>query len=137
MVDKFKKILEDLVRGHGPVFLFAILQMDEFIDKWSVIVSVPWIRDRAAYEATFEEIRNALVSNLSAEELRTIARIGIYDRNEHLIDELIKLGTGKEIKEDQKINGNTVYKGFILEANSQLDQSQAVIPTVLFGKEIK
>ena len=130
MVEKFKKILDELVKKHGNVFLFAILQMDEFIDKWSVIVSAPWIDSTETHEATFEEIRNGLIATLGEEELRSIARIGIFDRTDHLVDELIKIGSEKEIKEDQKINGNTIYKGFILEANTDISKMKSVISSV-------
>lgn len=118
MVEKFREILRSIVAAHADVYLFALLQMDEFIDKWSVIVSAPWIDDSNRQEV-FEEIRHLMVTHLSAEEIVSIARLGIFNRDEHLISELLKLEAGARI-EDQPINGNIVHKGHILASNRTL-----------------
>ena len=118
MVDKVKKILTILRTDNKPVWLFALLKMDEFIDKWTLIISAPWVT-KDNRENIFQHIIDLLKENLNQDELSSIARIGLIDKDEHLAQELLKRKTGDILKED-KINGNTVHEGEILESNIDL-----------------
>lgn len=117
MVNKFSEVLNQLVQRHGDVYVFAVLQMDDLIDKWSIIMSAPWINTSGAHREIFEETRNLLIEKFTDEELSNIARLGLLSVDEHLIQELLKYNKGTEIK-SQKINGNIVHKGFILASDS-------------------
>ena len=43
MVEKFRQILVKILNEKGDINLFAILKMDEFTDRWTVLLSAPWI----------------------------------------------------------------------------------------------
>ena len=118
MVEKFQTILTELVHRHGPVYLFGIMQMDELADKWTIVLSAPWVT-AVNYQIVFEEIRKLLVGQLTNEELSSIARLGIWMPTDHFIELLLKYQAGTEIN-NQKINGNMVYKGYIIESNPSL-----------------
>ena len=114
MVDKFKKILEEM-KKQGTVTLFAILKMDDLTDKWSVLISAPWISD-ANRKQVFADIVGLIKKEMLPEEAANIARVLIVPEGNHLVSELL------EQKRDYiggegsvKINGNMVHEAYILE----------------------
>jgi hypothetical protein len=115
MVEKFQKILENIESIKGEANIFALLKMDEFIDKWTVVFSASWATNENRSEI-FEIIRKQISTILSAGEIADIARIAIYPQNEHFIQELLQFQSGTII-ENQKINGNTVHYAHIIKSN--------------------
>ena len=113
MVEKFKKIMENLIASKGQLYLFAILKMDEVIDKWTVIISALWIQEDNMNES-FILISDTIVSYLSEEELSEVANVGVFLLEEHIVQDLLKYKAGTKITEDERVNGNIVYKGYIL-----------------------
>lgn len=118
MVDKFNSILNKIIEERGIVTIFALLKMDEFADKWTVVFSAPWSTPMSA-SADFDYIRRLIIGTLDEEERATIARIGIFAANESLIQMLLQLKTGTVISEDTKLNGNIIHAGYILASNNQ------------------
>lgn len=114
MKEKLNKILEEL-KKKGKIYLFAALKMDEYANKWSIAICTDWsLKDK---QKSFKEIVDIFIRNLNKEEWDTIARIGNFDKEEHLIQLLLKLKKGFEFKEETKINGFTIFYGYILESN--------------------
>ena len=118
MVEKLKKVLSKLGEQHKEVWLFALLKMDEFVDKWSIIISAPWSTEENR-DIEFQEIIVLLNNELSEEELYSIARIVFLKKDDHLIQELMKRSSGTELK-SEPINGNAVHEGYIIESNPNL-----------------
>lgn len=119
MVEEFKQILEELQNKKGTVSLFAILKMDEFTDKWTVIISAPWI-NTATKNEVFALIRNLMIQKFTPEEMATVARLGIFPTDEHIVQELLKYKEGATISEDEKVNGNIVHNAHILASKSSI-----------------
>lgn len=115
MVDKFRQIADKINSERGALNLFAILKMDEFTDKWTLILSAPWIDN-----TTFEYIRSILVDSFTAEELAAIARLGVFPKSTHIVQELLKYSEGASITSPQQINGNFVHEAHIIKANLSL-----------------
>jgi len=113
MVEKFKKILSAIETERGSVNLLALLKMDEFTDKWSVILSASWAKESNIDD--FKYFLRVVRANLSPQELLTIARVGISSREEHLIDLLLRYSTDAHIL-NEKINGNQIHEGFIIKS---------------------
>jgi len=118
MVEKFKKMLIEIIAVKGAVRLFAIMKMDDLTNKWSIIIAAPWADDVHRKEA-FDFIFGLLPKYFNDEERSLVARIGIFDKNEHLIDLLLQYKKNSYIN-DEKINGNIVHQGYILESNSNV-----------------
>lgn len=118
MVEKFKQILQEIVKSKGPVGIFAVMMMDDLTDKWSVLVSAPWADESNSKEA-FKFIFGLLLKHLDDEERNSIARIGILDKEEHLAKLLLERKKDSEIN-NEKVNGNMIHYGYILESNSGL-----------------
>ncbi len=119
MVDKFQQILERIMRENGEVIFFGIFKMDEFTDKWSVLLSAEWLTEdkRGAFFSSFTSI---IKEALSEEEAQSIARVGLFSVDDHLIDLLLNYRTGSRILE-QPINGNVIHEGYILVSNRKVE----------------
>ncbi len=117
MVEKFKIILNRL-KKQGEIFLFAILKMDELTDKWSVLLSAPWITEENRKDI-FVDVRKLIKEIMTDEEAAGIARIVIAMKDEHLVQELLEKKAGDYIggTESVKVNGNLVHEAYILESN--------------------
>jgi hypothetical protein len=76
VLENYKKVLADFLTasGESDVTLFAVLKMDEFLDKWSVITSMSWVNE-SNRSIVFSRLIDALQRNLSSEELSEVARI--------------------------------------------------------------
>jgi hypothetical protein len=118
MVEKFKRVLDRFIQDRRPVWLFAVLKMDDITDKWTLVVSAPWIND-PNNKNEFEYIIGVLKEYFTNEELFTIARIGILRKTDHLIEELLKKQEGAQLK-DEQINGNIIHEGLIISSNPNL-----------------
>ena len=116
MVEKFQTILQSIERQKGSVTLLALLKMDEVIDKWTVIFCAPWATE-SDRSGSFEFIKQQIIDALTSEEIEEVARIGIFSKTDHLIQELLQYQSGTELK-DKSINGNYVYLAQIIKSNS-------------------
>ncbi len=119
MVERFRLILDEIVRQKGPVRLFAILKMDELTDKWTVILSAPWVIESTLRD-DFIFLRNLMIVKFNNEEMATVARLGIFTKDEHIIEELLKYKEGSVIEGDEKINGSVVHEAYILASDSSV-----------------
>jgi hypothetical protein len=119
MVEKFKQLLAEIIKQKGNVYLFAILKIDELTDKWTVILSAPWINDTNIKD-NFIYLRGIMIKNFNNEEMASIARLGVYTKDEHIIEELLKYKEGAMINEEVKVNGNIIHEAHILASNSNI-----------------
>ncbi len=117
MVDKFKQILQTIEKDKGAVTLLVILKMDEFTDKWTVIISAPWTNESVEI---FNYLSQVIKSNLTPEESSTIARIGIFPRDDHIINLFLNYQTDLKITEDTKLNGNVIHEAYIVKSDSSV-----------------
>ena len=118
MVEKFKTILSSIELERGEVAIFALLKMDEFVDKWTVVISASWATDDNRPEV-FEMIRKKIIDTLTPAEVAEIARISIFSIDEHLIQELLQFKTDAVI-ENRKINGNEVHSAHIIKSQAKV-----------------
>ncbi len=116
MIEKFKQILDRIEVVRGEVAVFALLKMDEFVDKWTVVFCASWATDVNRAEV-FEMIRLKIIEILTPEEVGEIARIAIYPKTEHFIQELMRYKSGDTF-ENAKINGNTVHYANIIKSKN-------------------
>ena len=86
--EKFKEILKIIKNDKGDVVLFALIKMDELVDRWTIIISASWAKEGDT--DVFKYILKLIKSNLSEEELSTMARIGIFPKTDNFIQLLLK-----------------------------------------------
>jgi len=112
MVDKFRIIYNIIRQEKGNVYLFALLKMDKYADKWTVVLSADWAL-KGDRSKKFQYLREVVVKQLEKEELSKIARLAIFTKESHLVQELSKYGKDTLISDTIKVNGNIVHEGFI------------------------
>lgn len=119
LIDNFQKIFNDIKIEKGSFYLFMILKMDEYIDKWSVIASAPWI-SRDNPRESFDYIAGVIRKNLNPDEISTIARLGIFQPEEHLVQLItasIRVQDGSNVRlENTQVNGYKVHEGYVFES---------------------
>lgn len=119
MVDKLRQLLAEVEKKRGKVTLFSILKMDEFTDKWTVLLAASWVNETNRNEI-FNEIVAFMKGVLTPEEQSSIARIGIFTADDHSIQPFLQYQTNTYIKEDTKINGYMVHEAHIIETNPSI-----------------
>jgi hypothetical protein len=123
MVTKFKTILSEMRAERGSVDLFALLKMDEFTDRWTVLLSADWAKE-GDFES-FKYVHDLIGRNITAEEMATIARFGVFARTNHLVELLMKYKSDSRIVEE-KVNGNVIHDGYILGSGEAEDMIEVV-----------
>lgn len=119
MVEVFQKILQQIVTEKGQVRVFAIIKMDELTDRWTIVLSAPWATEKT-HEESFNYVFGLIKKSFNPEDLSTIARIGFFSKEEHLIEELLKYQSGTQLKEDVRLNGNIVHEAYIFASNKEI-----------------
>lgn len=127
LVQKFQIIYNNINSERSDIYLFAILKMDEYVDKWSVIVSASWIR-RENQRDGFNYIARKMQEVLSEKDVSTIARIGTFQPDEHIVrlfNNSVSVQGGSSVKlEDTKINGFQIHEAYIYQSKFPELQSQ-------------
>ena len=129
MVDKFQKILESIRSEKGEVTFLGIFKMDEFTDKWSLLLSAEWITNEKR-DDFFKYFTALIRKTLNEDEAKSIARVGLFPTDEHLIDLLLNYKTGTRIQE-QTVNGNVIHDGYVLASNRNLEPH--IVPLSVVG----
>ena len=124
IIRKFQLIYTDLKREKGSFYVFMILKMDEFVNKWSIVVSAPWIT-KGNQNENFTYLVDKIKETLTLEESSTIARLGIFQPDEHLIrliNQSIRVDSGTPVRlENTKLNGYLIHEAYIFESISLQD----------------
>ncbi len=118
MVEKFRNILQRIKQDKGNVTLFMIMRMESITDKWSVILAAPWISELNKTE-TFDYLRLLLIENLTLEESSTIARIGVFEISNpivNLITQNIEVESSEIQVNNTVINGLNIYEAIIFQS---------------------
>ena len=121
MVDQIKELSLQIKKERGDIYLLALLQMDELIDIWSIIISAPWITEQNRGKS-FIYIRDKVAKLLTIEQMNSIARLGVFTKDIHIVEELMKYKVGTEFTHDRKVNGNVVHAGYIIASNSDASE---------------
>mgnify|MGYP000893341260 CR=1 FL=1 len=127
LIDKFRNIFNEIKSDKGDFYLFMVLKMDEYIDKWSVIASAPWI-SRDNPRESFDYVAGIIKKNLNSEEISTIARLGIFQPDEHLVQLItasIRVQDGSNVKlENTQVNGYKIHEGYVFESKQPETQGR-------------
>lgn len=121
VIEKFKIIYSEIEKEKGNTYLFMIIKMDEFIDKWSVFISASWIKAEDL-QATSRYIVDKIRKKLTQEEGSLIARIGVLTPDERfvkLITSTAKVADDSPIRlKDTIINGYKIHDTWIYRSKS-------------------
>lgn len=115
MVEKFKLLLEQIEQMNGPVILYVVSRMDNFVDSWSVIISADWVSvDKEIQKSQFREILNLLVK-VFTEDAVNIARVGLFTKTDYVTKQFSQFKSGTVLKED-RVNGYDIHEAHIIKS---------------------
>lgn len=126
-INNLEKVIQRLKNDGKSMWLFTVFKMDEVLDKWSIIISAPWLTEENRIEM-FNYIVGVLREYLSEKDLSSIARLGLLQKSDHLVSELLERNSKEDLKETQ-VNGNMIHEGHILVCDPDLeDEISKVVP---------
>ncbi|HWP61468.1 MAG TPA: hypothetical protein VN495_02605 [Candidatus Paceibacterota bacterium] len=130
MKEKFQKIYESMAqKGKAPVALFALLRMDDLVNKWSVVYAHESGKTEQFGKEIFNDLLEEIKKELTADDLNQIARIVGLDTEDHLAKSLLRYQTGDKISNEQ-VNGNFVHEGYVFKSQRNKEQVEKAIPSV-------
>jgi hypothetical protein len=110
----FSTILKNLISDKKDVALFALLKMDNIIDRWTVLLGADFKSETERKDMAIYLI-GLISKQLSEDDKKTIARIGVFPLSLHLIDDLLNYKVG-HYTEPMKANGNTIHEAIIMHS---------------------
>lgn len=118
MVEKFKQLLTVTEKEKGEVSIFGAFKMDNFTDKWSLIISAPWINNSNKKDS-FKYLFDKLNLLLTEDERSYVARIGIFEKTSYVAEQFLQFPAGKEFKEEQ-VNGFLIHEGYLFASDKNI-----------------
>ena len=111
-------IQQDIAHDKGKFTLFAMLQRDNGLDLWDIVVSAPWIGESTS--PTLHLVFEALKGRLGAEDMLTISRVVALRSNELFVREMLAYLLTRPRTEspwiefaDEEIYGIEYRRGFV------------------------
>ncbi len=81
------EIQQELARMRGEFTLFALLERENSVGPWDIIVSAPWVGENT--KPTLDLVFDKLKKSLTKEELLTISRVVVLRPDEPFVKEFL------------------------------------------------
>lgn len=119
-IDRLEKAMDLLEKKWGYINVFSAFKMDDFTDRWTIVIAADWVKE-GNFHQIYTDLRSYILKFLSPKEMLLIARFGIFDLENHLIDDTLKKyrvsGNDSIRVKDEPINGNHIHDGYILRSS--------------------
>lgn len=93
IVEKLLELEKNITKEKGEFILFALFLREDSPDKWDLVVSAPWLD--AGSKSSYEYLAKELKSSLKTQEMLTLSRIVIVDKNDPALDAVHKAVSGE------------------------------------------
>lgn len=114
LAENIAEVARDLASANGSLNLFAVLEREDLVGRWDIVVSAPWAKED---KATLQTIAAAIRRHVPAQDIINLARIVILPANENpvrAINEQYTVEHGRvELAEPSRF-GLPVKHGFII-----------------------
>jgi hypothetical protein len=83
ILEKFKSIVVNLEKDHGPILIFALFLREDPLEKWDIVVSASWLNpgDMNAYNTIIDRFQGVLTEV----DLMQFSRVVILDDNDPVV----------------------------------------------------
>ncbi len=119
IVIKVGEVYKEIIKEKTSLNLFMLVKMDDFIDKWTLIVAANWV-DPHNLNVTFDYMLSKLRKELSPEEGSQIARVGIFTPHDQLVQEFTRsvvVADSEPIRlVNAQVNGYKVHEAWIFRS---------------------
>jgi hypothetical protein len=119
IIEKFRQIEIEISREKGDFALFALIEREDSLGKWDVVVSASWINENE--KSFIELIASKIHKNLSKEEQISISRILVLDISDALVKSLNMIGVkhGTVNLSNNNFNGILIKEAYLITSKPQ------------------
>ena len=114
LVNSFVRLESEIAKERGDFVLFALLSREDLPDRWDLIVSAPWIRDR---DEALKYLVQKIQSTIGAPVLTDLSRIVFANFGDQAVQNLNRafhVEHGMFEVKDSNILGLPIKHGFII-----------------------
>lgn len=119
VIEKFRQIEIEISAEKGDFNLFALIEREDSLGKWDVLVSANWIGKNE--KSFIETLASKIYKNLSKEEQLKLSRIVVLSPSDALVKSLnffgVKHGTVK--LSSNTFNGVFIKEAYLITSNSR------------------
>jgi len=95
LADKVKALLP-MLEQRGSVYLFALFEREETSGKWDIVLSSEWSDQESA--AAVRLISDALVPQLTPEELSALSRVFIAPSHDPEVENFVEIDQSEHVE---------------------------------------
>lgn len=119
----FDQMGKDLVLERGMLTLYALLEREDELGKWDLVISAPWVKGATIED--MEYVIGKMKKRLAAHERDAITHIILLRPDEPVVQTILRSSrpvasaSGIVVKNIRRayINGMLIKRGYILSAN--------------------
>lgn len=126
ILNKLKRVVLDLEKEHGFIYVFALFLRVDPIERWDVVLSASWLNpnELSSYDLIASKIQGALDTNEQV-QLARIVILDPSDLNVSFLQNLASVVNGKtdEVPGDLLSDkfGFTIKRAFLLRCQTDKD----------------
>jgi hypothetical protein len=118
VIEKFRQIEVEISAEKGDFTLFALVEREDSLGKWDVVVSASWIGKNE--KSLIETIAAKIHKNLSKEEQIRLSRIVVLPPSDSLVRNLNMIGVehGTVKLSNNTFNGILIKEAYLITSKS-------------------
>ena len=119
VIEKLRQIEVEVSAEKGDFTLFALIEREDSLGKWDLVVSANWIGENE--KSSIETLASKIHKNLSKEEQLKLSRIVVLPPSDALVRSLNLIGVehGTVKLSSNTFNGILVKEAYLITSNSQ------------------
>ncbi len=119
IVEKLRQIEVEISREKGGFTLFALIEREDSLGKWDVVVSANWIGKNE--KSLIETLAAKIHKSLGKEEQITLSRIVVLPPSDSLVKNLNMIGVehGAVKLSNNTFNGIIIKEAYLINSNPQ------------------
>ncbi len=121
MVENIKKLIQKVKAEQDDITLFMLWRDAPELDKWSIVISAPWI-DKIGQKAALDYWITLLRKTLSNEELSTVSRVGFLKSNDRFVQSItsaLNISGGAATFSQSHVGNYYINEAIIFEAKKE------------------
>lgn len=118
VIEKFRQIEVEISAEKGDFTLFALIEREDSLGRWDVVVSASWIGKNE--KPLIETLASKIHKSLSREEQITISRIVVLPPSDGLVRNLNMIGVehGTVKLSNNTFNGILIKEAYLITSKS-------------------
>lgn len=118
LAEKIRETEVEISSEKGEFVLFALIEREDSLGKWDIVISAKWIEDKK--KEVIEFIASNLKNKLNEEEQLMLSRIVVLSPNDPFVKSLNMIGVehGTFRLSNIKFNGVFIEEGYLITSKT-------------------